>query len=119
MQINSDECSFMNYYDSEDEALFIVSSLKTEGFHDVQLSHVSEFPRQYVYTGNHNLSSRILGRGYYDEQYGPLLAADPSVSGMASHPGQDFVSAYLVTVVANRVETDKVQHLLNRDNTRY
>lgn len=119
MQINSDECSFMNYYDSEDEALFIVSSLKTAGFRDVQLSHISEFPQQYLYTGNHNLSSRILGGGYYDKQYGPLLAADPSVSGMSSYSAGDFAAAYLVTVVANNVDADKVQHILNRGNTRY
>ena len=38
MQLDSNECSFMTYFDSENEALFIISALKTEGFNNVQLS---------------------------------------------------------------------------------
>lgn len=115
MQLDSNECSFMTYFDSENEALFFISALKTEGFNNVQLSYVSEFPQHNISGGNQTLSSKILGSGNYDQQYGPLLAADPSVSGMSSYAGRDLISpSYLVTVVANNVDTDKVRQILNR-----
>ena len=119
MQLNSGESSFMTYFASEEEALSIVASLKAEGFSEVQLSYVSEFPQQNSYSGNYNLSSKILGKGHYDNTFGPLLAADPSVSGMSVQTGTNSMASYLVTVVTNNVDADKAQQILNSNNARH
>ncbi|HPF45112.1 MAG TPA: hypothetical protein PKV15_10460 [Syntrophomonadaceae bacterium] len=119
MQLNSGESSFMTYFASEEEALSIVASLKAEGFSEVQLSYVSEFPQQNSYTGNYNLSSKILGRGHYDHNFGPLLAADPSVSGMSDQTETNLMASYLITVVTKNVDSDKVQQILNSNDSRH
>ncbi|HNX28162.1 MAG TPA: hypothetical protein PKN87_01930 [Syntrophomonadaceae bacterium] len=118
MQLNPGESSLMTYFTSEDEALSIVHSLKTNGFRDVQLTYVSEFPQQNSYTSNQNLSSKILGSGHYDQNYGPLLAADPAVSGMSGHIASDLTSSYLITVVADNGDLEKAHYILKGSHTR-
>lgn len=113
MQLNSGESSLMTYFITEDEAVTAVQSLQSRGFIDVQLTYVSEFPQQKSYTGNQYLSSKVLGSGHYDQNYGPLLAADPSVSGMSSQIDSDLTSSYLVTVVANNAEVETARYILN------
>lgn len=112
MQLDPDEISIMTYFNSEDEAISILQSLKNEGFHDVQLSHVSEFPWHNIYSNNQNISTKILGSGSYDYDHGPLLAADPSVSGISSQAGPGLVSSYLITVVTHNDRLEKVNLIL-------
>lgn len=114
MQLNAGESSYMIYFTSEEEALHVVTALKAQGIQDIQLSYVSESPQLISSIGYQNLSAKILGKGHYDNSYGPLLAADPSVSGMSGQAEANLISSYLVTVVADRIDSDKIQQILNK-----
>lgn len=107
MQLNPGEKSLMTYFFSEDKALMAMDSLQKSGFRDVQLSYVTEYPQHKLKANPRYLSNKVLGNGHYDQNYGPLLAADPSVSGISGQHDAFIPASYLVTVVtsANDLET--------------
>ncbi len=111
MQLNPGESSVMTYFTTEHEATMAVQSLQARGFREVQLTYVSEFPQQKSYKDEQYLSSKVLG-GHYNQNYGPLLAADPSVSGMSSQTDSGVTSSYLVTVVTNYADVETAKSIL-------
>lgn len=111
MQLNPGENSLMTYFASEPEALAAMQLLQANGFHDVQVSFISEFPRSQIQGASLNISSKVLGRGLFDQSHGPLLAADPSVSGISSHDSV-INSAYLLTVVTDDAKLKTAQNIL-------
>ncbi|NLB52681.1 MAG: hypothetical protein GX808_07060 [Syntrophomonadaceae bacterium] len=112
MQLNPGESSLMTYFANEDDALIAMGSLQSNGFHDIQLSFVSEYPQSHINTVRYNLSSKVLGRGTHDQSYGPLLAADPSVSGISGHDSM-LKASYLLTVVTDDTQLEKAKKILS------
>lgn len=103
MQLEPGEKSILAYFPTENKAEAAREILIQKGYNEIQIDRISSAPNSKAY-GNNNMTSlatMIMGNGAYDRVPSPLMAADPSVSGMAgSHdlPGQ---SAFLLTMVTN------------------
>ncbi len=82
MQLNPGERSLLAYFTDYSAAKQAVSALETAGFSDMEISPLQLNPAKFI--PNHTISSLVYGHSGYDKSYGPLLAADPLVSGLSS-----------------------------------
>ena len=102
MQLAPGEKSILAYFTTDNYALQAVESLKSQGYIHVRLDAITKpVPR-----------SRTVGVAYLSDLkggstsdrikgHGPLIAADPAVSGLSSADNTPAVYSYLVTVVTD------------------
>lgn len=102
MQLQPGEKSILAYFTTDNYALQAVQSLKSQGYTDVRLDSISKTVEKSRSTGVSYLSE-LNGSSSSDrfKGHGPLLAADPSVSGLSSFDNTPEVYSYLVTVVTD------------------
>ncbi|MEN6460760.1 MAG: hypothetical protein ABFC94_05230 [Syntrophomonas sp.] len=103
MQLHPGEKSILAYFSNRDSAQQAMNELQQMGITDVRMDQTSGFNRQTNYaTSATSLSALTMGEADRLTNFGPLLAADPAVSGMTdrSNPGSHN---FLVTVITNDV----------------
>jgi hypothetical protein len=90
MQLEPGERSILAYFTDQEQARQAGQALKAMGYKDLQIAAVSNYPSRRSYDSHPPyLSNLILGSrensGWdYNPGHGPLMAADPAVSGMSS-----------------------------------
>lgn len=109
MQLNSGEHSILAYFADNIAAETAVQKLLEAGYSDVQLDPITSYNRSL----KNSLSSKVYpgGTAEYYRNYGPLLAADPIVSGMSSQQESDKYS-YIVTVLTDNPGTSLASNIL-------
>jgi hypothetical protein len=115
MQLQPGEKSILAYFSNRDSAQQAMNELQQMGITDVRMDQTSGFNRQTNYaTSATSLSALTMGEAdRLANNFGPLLAADPAVSGMTdrSDPGSHN---FLVTVITNDINLDQaLQSLRN------
>lgn len=104
MQLQPGEKSILAYFSNRDSAQQAMEELKQMGITDVRMDQTSGFNRPTNYaTSATRLSSLTMGEeDRLAPNFGPLLAADPAVSGMTdrSNPGSH---SFLVTAITNDI----------------
>ncbi len=115
MQLEPGERSILAYFSDQQQAQQAAQALKERGYEHLQVDSISRYPSRSVYKSYPaNLSSMVLGsREYGSQEYGlvqgPLIAADPFVSGMSSPAETTPGYSYLLTLVTGQ---DKIASAL-------
>lgn len=102
MQLEPGEKSILAYFPTENKAEAAREVLLEKGYDEIQIARISSSTNSKAY-GNSNmtsLSTLIMGNGAYDPVPSPLMATDPSVSGMAGSYEFPQPNAYLLTIVS-------------------
>lgn len=116
MNLSPGEKSILAYFNNDAVAIQAAEELRRRGLQDLQVSRVSSFSGFTASRSGTSLSGLVLSSGEYgnwgyDLARSPLLAADPSVSGMA---GALTPAGYntLLTVVSPESNAAEVKALL-------
>lgn len=123
MQLNPGERSILAYFPTSTLAQEAMEALNEAGIKEVQLDRVSRFGVSYDdnYNNPLNQANTLTGLTLYstnknnfsDNDERILMAADPSVSGLASEGyGQAGGKAFLVTIVTDEQYLDKATSIL-------
>ena len=118
MQLNSGEKSILAYFPDDKKANEAAQKLKESGYHDMQIDGISRYTNRAVRSpSTATLSSMVLGgKEYGSQEYGmaqnPLMAADPSVSGMSARDVQIQGYSYLLTLVTSSDKADNAVQIL-------
>lgn len=128
MQLKPGEQSILAYFPNSTQATEAAKAINALGFREVQVDRVS----RYGVSHNREINNPISGQaatltglvlfGSDTDQAGDdntriLMAADPSVSGMAAHDyGLAGGKAFLLTVVAPVERVDEAVQLLSEKN---
>ncbi len=118
MQLKTNEKSILAYFSEQQQAQKAALALKEVGYLDLQIDSISRYPSRPVYESHPvNLSSMVLGSREYGSQeyslgHGPLMAADPSVSGMSSPSEPAPGYSYLLTLVTTEDKFDISRQIL-------
>lgn len=102
MQLEPGEKSILAYFDTENSARQAAEGLRSQGFNQIRIDPLSSSFRKPRRTSSAYLSALTIGAVESSNlSIGPLLAANPSVSGLSS--GEDLMESYsyLVTVVTD------------------
>lgn len=122
MQLNPGEQSILAYFQNYDEAVQAAQELKGKGFRDFQIDRISGFPTRSAYNRSQSsLSSLVLGGSESpSSQIGrtqdPLLASDPSVSGMSDRHESLTCYPYLLTIVAPQESINQALDVVKKYN---
>ncbi|MGI5921149.1 MAG: hypothetical protein ACOX6I_05370 [Syntrophomonadaceae bacterium] len=114
MQLQPGERSILAYFANRDSAEQALKDLQQMGISNIRLDQTTGFNQRTNYaTSATRLSSLTMGE--YDRlapDFGPLLAADPAVSGMTdrSDPGSHN---FLVTVITDDTHVDQAIQTLH------
>lgn len=114
MQLEPGEKSILAYFPTENKAERAREALLQRGYNEIQVDQISGTPNSKAYgrSSMAALSTMILGNGAYDRIPSPLMAADPSVSGMAGSYEPPSQSPFLLTIVTDEENfTDALQIL--------
>ncbi len=120
MQLEPGERSILAYFSDRQQAQEAALALKDVGYLALQIDGISRYPNRLVYESYPvNLSSMVLhGREYGSQAYGldqgPLMAADPSVSGMSSPAESAPGYSYLLTLVTGQDKFDTALQILKQ-----
>jgi hypothetical protein len=105
MQLNPGEKSILAYFHEAEQAQQAVQSLQAMGYHDLEITSLSPYSRRPLPRSSSSyLSSLVLGNrgdGEYNPGHGPLMAADPAVSGMSSPDPAVAEPTCLLTLVCS------------------
>jgi len=118
MQLNPGEKSILAYFPDVKKANEAAQELKAYGYQDLQVDGISRYSNRAVRSpSTATLSSMVLGgKEYGSQEYGmaqnPLMAADPSVSGMATRDVQTPGYSYLLTLVTSNDKADNAVNIL-------
>jgi hypothetical protein len=100
MQLQPGERIVFAYFTDDSMAREAASVLKQSGYNEVRLdpinSPTSNISRRYFQT---RLSSMTLNNSGADLAYGPLMAADPAVSGMSGYFDSAASASIILTIV--------------------
>lgn len=100
MQLKPGERSLLAYFTDSFQAKQALLALKQAGFTEMQVDSLRSCSNRVV--SGSNLSSMVYGNSGYDKSYGPLLAADPIVSGMSSqYEASPIYSLVLAMIIDN------------------
>lgn len=97
MQLNPGERSLLAYFIDYSVAKQAVSALEEAGFSDIEISPVR--PQLNKTVPNNTLSALVNDNSGYDRSFGPLLAADPLVSGLSSQYGFSPSYNYILVMI--------------------
>lgn len=128
MQLSPGEQSILAYFPSSTKASEAAEALKAIGINEVQVDRIS----RYGATRDREINNPIAGQAgtltgltlfsadtdrFADNDARILMAADPSVSGMAAeNHGRAEGRAFLLTVVAPAERIDEAVQLLTERN---
>lgn len=123
MQLSPGEQSILAYFPTTTAAQDAIDALNAAGIKEVQLDRVSRFGVSYDdnYNNPLNQANTLTGLTVYstnknnftDNDERILMAADPSVSGLASEGyGQAGGKAFLVTIVTDQQNLDRATSIL-------
>lgn len=105
MQLNPGEKSILAYFPQQEQAQEAAQTLRSMGYRDLQISALSPYSRRPMYKSSPSyLSNLVLGSrggGEYNPGHGPLMAADPAVSGMSSPDPATADPTCLLTLVCS------------------
>ncbi|HZJ84727.1 MAG TPA: hypothetical protein VFD02_04135 [Syntrophomonadaceae bacterium] len=103
MQLNPGERTLLAYFPDRASAQQAFSALEDAGFHDMQIDSLG--PSRQNINNSKSLSSIVYGNSGYDRSFGPLLAANPQVSGMSGLVETRINYNYILTLI-----TDQERH---------
>lgn len=123
MQLSPGEQSILAYFPTSSAAQEAMDTLNKAGITEVQLDRVSRFgvSNDDNYNNPLNQASTLTGLTVYstnknnfsDNDERILMAADPSVSGLASEGyGQAGGKAFLITVVTDKQHLEEATSIL-------
>ncbi len=124
MQLEPGERSILAYFSDLQQAQEAALALKERGYQDLQIDGISRYPSRPVYNSYPvNLSSMVLGsREYGSQDYSlsqsPLMAADPSVSGMSSPTETAQGYSHLLTLVTGQDKIETALQILAQHGAR-
>ncbi len=113
MQLNPGERSLLAYFTDKFHAKQALSALKQVGFSDIEINSLRSCSNKTV--SNSNLSSLVYGNSGYDKSYGPLLAADPIVSGMSSRYESNPIHAYVLTMIIDNTNYQTAVNIIRQN----
>jgi hypothetical protein len=101
MQLQPGEKSILAYFANDLTAMQALDSLRSQGFLNVRLDPITKTIKRRGISAPY--LSDLTGGDPYDRVngHGPLLAADPAVSGLSSSETIPEVYSYLLTVVTD------------------
>ncbi|KUG03394.1 hypothetical protein ASZ90_019182 [hydrocarbon metagenome] len=120
MQLAPGEKSILAYFSDRQQAQDAALALKEVGYVDLQIDGFSLYPSRRVFQSYPvNLSSMVLNSREYGIQdsrpgHDPLMAADPSVSGMSSPAESAPGYSYLLTLVIRQDRFDEALQILRQ-----
>jgi len=113
VQLQPGEKLIVAYFPSDTQANEAVELLKQKGYTDAQVDQITRFPKSGMYNRtNLSLSSKVLDTTTYDRSLGPLMAADPSVSGMGTGHELPGGTAFLVSLVTDESKVQEAVQIL-------
>ncbi len=118
MQLQPGERSILAYFSNQEDALRAVAQLKAMGYYETQVDRISNYTRKGTSSAPNSISA-MTAAGDNPEHYrsfGPLLAASPLVSGLASNDAAYFT--HMVTLVTTNSQTDEVLTVLRNYGAR-
>ena len=105
MQLNPGERSILAYFTQQEQAQQAAQTLRSMGYQDLQITLLSPYPRRPMHKSSPSYLSHLVlgsrGGGEYNPGHGPLIAAEPAVSGMSSPSLAAAEPSYLLTLVCN------------------
>lgn len=104
MQLKPGERSLLAYFTDTIQAQQALEELKKAGFTDIKLDQLHSSTSKT--SAINNLSSMVYGNSGYDRSYGPLLAANPMVSGMSAQNEANPIYSFMLTMI---VDNDNYQ----------
>ncbi|MDD2619223.1 MAG: hypothetical protein PHC92_00915 [Syntrophomonadaceae bacterium] len=108
MQLETGERSILAYFPTAQQAKAAKEILKQQGYTETRIDRVSEYPNSELYNNSAaTLATLVLGTEAYDGYPSPLLAADPSVSGMAGSSELPGNKSFLLTLVTSQDKIDQ------------
>ena len=120
MQLEPGERSILAYFSDQQHAQEAALALKELGYLALKIDGISRYPSHPVYESYPvNLSSMVLqsreyGSQNYSSSHSPLMAADPSVSGMSSPAESSPGYSYLLTLVTREDKYDTALQILKQ-----
>ncbi|HEX3010536.1 MAG TPA: hypothetical protein VHQ70_00675 [Syntrophomonadaceae bacterium] len=113
MQLQPGEKSILAYFTTDQNAMQAVESLKSKGYTHIRLDSITRTgPRSH----NHNTPylSDLTGGDTYDRirGWGPLMAADPAVSGLSSAESTPEVYSSMITLVTDETRLSEARESL-------
>lgn len=113
MQLQSGEKSILAYFPTDTKAMEAQEVLNQQGFNETQIDRVSSYPNTSPYgSSTATLATMVLGNQAYDELPSPLLASDPSASGMAGSHDLPGKTAFLLTLVTSEDKVNQAVQIL-------
>lgn len=103
MQLQPDERAIFAYFADDDDAQAAAGVLKQAGYNEMRVDRISPYLSSTVNQRTKtSLSSLTKNNGGVDLAYGPLLAADPAVSGMSAPYDSPVNSSIVLTLVCDQ-----------------
>lgn len=98
MQLQKGEKAILAYFPDRQAAQTAAAQLQSLGFDQLRVDQISSF-HDFSPRRSHSLSAMVLGSTTTDAALAPLLAAGPSISGMADQDDFPAGFVYLLTVI--------------------
>jgi len=112
LQLQPGERAIFAYFNDDHDARTAAEALKQSGYSDIQVDRISPYVNSTVNrsikTSLSSLTMNISGAGL---SYGPLIAADPAVSGMSSGYASPSPSVVLTLVCDDTTKAQAVDLL--------
>ncbi len=113
MQLQPGEMTILAYFSTATSAENAAEELRKQGYDIIQTDQISRLPnRKTNNRKNTSISSMVLDSSFYNRSLGPLLAADPSVSGMGVSYEQSGNTAFILTLVTNQGNVQQAVQIL-------
>ena len=112
MQLQPGERSILAYFTKQEDALSAVAQLEAMGYNEAQVDRIYNYTRMGAAAVPNSISAMtaVSDNPEHYRSYGPLLAASPTVSGLANEEGA--YCTHMVTLVTNSAEIDTALNVL-------
>ncbi len=116
MQLQPGEQAVFAYFSDDNDARLAADVLKQAGYNEIRVDRISPYSSSSVNRRTKtSLTSLTMNNSGANLAYGPLLAADPAISGMSSAyyeaPGS---SSIILTLVCNQSLSSQAIELLKQ-----
>ncbi|NLB87803.1 MAG: hypothetical protein GX790_01045 [Syntrophomonadaceae bacterium] len=113
MQLKPGERALLAYFTDTIQAQQALAELKKAGFTDIRIDQLRSSSNRIAISNN--LSSMIYGNSGFDGSYGPLLAANPIVSGMSSQNEANPIYSLMITMVVDNDNYEKAANIIRQN----
>lgn len=113
MQLKPGERSLLAYFTDTFQANQALVELKKAGFTDIKIDQLHSSSNKMV--NSSNLSSMVYGNSGYDKSYGPLLAANPIVSGMSSQYEASPIYSLMLTMIVDNSNYEQASNIIRQN----